>query len=209
MLSDAGLFQLYWQEKKTLKEIGRQHGVSATAVWKRMRRLRLNRRSMSEALVNRHNPVPPFCIVEGFPKQQSLWWVGTALYWCEGTHRDKVGKEPNTATFTNANERALKIWLKFLLKGCGVRQKKLRVRLYLHPDQDELALKRYWSKVLGVPLSQFEHTTWTKKKPSKRNHANYRGTVKIKVHSKALVQQLRSWLDELQHLLLGEVAESG
>ena len=202
MLSRRILNDLYWRKNKTLVEIGKKYRVSATAVWKRMRQLGLNRRSKSQATFNHYNPTPAYRIDGSFPGKEPLWWVGTLLYWCEGTHRDKKGKEPNTLAFTNSDEKALRLWLKFLFKACRVRKEKIRVRLYLHPDQKILQLKKYWSLVLNIPSSQFEQTSVTQSKKSKRNHPNYRGTVKIKVHSKNLVQQLKIWVTEVQGRLL-------
>ena len=205
MISKHKLIQLYWTQRKPLKSIGQRYQVSTTAVWKWMRQLKVERRSKSQALLVRYNPTPPFQIRALSPQQEFLCHVGTLLYWCEGTHRDKRGRRVPTLTFTNSDEKALRIWLRFLREVCHLREDKLRVRLYLHQDQHQPELLRYWSAVLNVSPRQFERATVTASSiaKSKRNRSNYHGTVKIKVHSVALVEQVRQWIEALQHQLLG------
>lgn len=204
MISKRQLEMLYWQRRKTLNAIGKQHGVSGTAVWKWMRHHGLTRRTVSQAMFIRHNPTPPFRLGSLSPEQEFLRCVATVLYWCEGTHRDKRGKPLYTLTFTNADEQALAVWVRFLRDVCRLREDKIRARLYLHRDQSARMLLRYWSSRLRIPRQQFEQVTVTasSREKSKRNHPEYRGTVKIKVHSKALVDQVGQWVREIQDRVL-------
>lgn len=203
MLSRADLVDLYWRRRKTLKAIGRQQGVSAAAVWKWMRLRKVDRRSRSQVQLVRSDPAQLFHIAARSKSASLLQWVGIVLYWCEGTHREKRGRLVNTLAFTNSNGQMLLIWLRFLREICHVRKEKIKVRLYLHPYQDVEKMRRHWSKVLGVPPKQFEGVTITKQRHSKRNRPDYQGTVKVKVHSQALVQQLQSLIEGMQQRLAG------
>ncbi len=206
MLSRADLIELYWRRRKTLKAIGKEQAVSAAAVWKWIRDQKVARRSRSQVQLARSNPAQLFHIAVRSKSAALLHSVGIMLYWCEGTHREKRGRLVNTLAFTNSNERMLIIWLRFLREICHVRKEKIRVRLYLHPYQNVGRLRRHWSKVLGVPLQQFENVTVTKQRHSKRNRPDYQGTVKIKVHSQALVQQLLFLIGDVQRRLTGSSA---
>ena len=211
MVSRSRLISLYWRRRETLRAIGKRYGVSATTIWDWMRQLKVQRRSRSVALMNRYNPRSPFRIRPLSSEMDFLRCAGAVLYWCEGTHRDKRGRRVTTLAFTNADQDALKVWLRFLRNVCHLREDKIRVRLYLHQDQNPKRLLRYWSALLRVPPRQFEHVTFTASSlsRSKRNHADYHGTVKIKVHSLALVQQVQQWALEVQQRLLGDGTQSG
>jgi hypothetical protein len=206
MISRADLVRLYWRQGKTLKAIGKLEGVSAAAVWKWMREQKVARRSRSQVQLARSNPAQTFHVAAHSKSALFLQSVGTILFWCEGTHREKRGRLVNTLAFTNSNEQMLVIWLRFLREICHVREEKVRVRLYLHPYQDAVRLRRHWSKVLKVPIKQFESVTVTTQHHSKRNRLNYQGTVKIKVHNQALVQELQSLIVGVQRQLTGSSA---
>ncbi len=95
----------------------------------------------------------------------------------------------------------LRVWVKFLFEICGLRCDKIKARLYLHKNQDGVKLKKYWSEILGIPVSQFENISYTKKISTKED---YKGTVKIKVHNLKLYLLVKAWIEDLRKQLLEE-----
>lgn len=196
MLTKEYLLQQYYVEKKSLRQIGEAHGLSRGSVAQWMDKYGLKRRNLSEALYCYYNQEERFKIRELSPYEQKLKIIGALLYWCEGTH-----KTHSTLAFTNTDLNMLLLWKKFLLRVCKLRPDKVRVRLYLHKDQDGEGLRRYWSQALDIPLSQFEGVSYTNKVSTKQG---YKGTVKIRVHNVKLLQQVQSWIRDLISEMNGE-----
>ena len=165
-----------------------------------MNKFGLKRRTPSEAVYNYFNKEECFKVQKPLRNTELLKNVALTLYWCEGTGDRKDAKRNTTLAFTNTDKAMLKIWIKFLLEICGLDQKKIRVRLYLHKNQIGDSLKKYWSKELSVPLGQFENVSYTKK-DSTQEH--YKGTVKIKVHNSKLYILVKTWIEDLKNKIAG------
>lgn len=178
ILDKKELQRLYFDKKMTLDEIGKLYNISHTIIAKRMDRYGFNRRDRSEAAYVYHNKNECFSINGGSNKLLKI--IGPILYWCEGTNYIRKDKTDGTLAFTNTNAEMLKIWLKFLFEVCNLNRSKVRIRLYIHKNQNSQHLKKYWSKILKVPVSNFENVSYTKKDSVK---SGYKGTVKIRVHN--------------------------
>jgi len=172
------LRSMYIDKKMTLKEIGDIYNISPQAVAKRMDKYNIKRRSRSESAYTYYNKTECFQI--NLRGQKDLVTTGLVLYWCEGTHSSGKGKKNGTLAFTNTDILMLRIWLKFLYKIYNLERNKIRIRLYIHQNQNGQVLKKYWSKQLGIPFGNFENISYTNKIATK---PNYKGTVKIKVHN--------------------------
>ncbi|MFH1646055.1 MAG: hypothetical protein ABIB11_06510 [Candidatus Omnitrophota bacterium] len=176
-LGKEALQNLYFVKRLTLKQIAQANKVTHSAIAKRMDKFGLCRRNRSEATYNYYNKTECFeidSLANPFLRDLALM-----LYWCEGTHY----RTKKTLAFTNTNLDMLKIWLKFLKDVCHLKEEKIRIRLYLHMNQDADKLKNYWAKELKVSLINFENVSFTKKNSTK---PEYKGTVKIKVHNSKL-----------------------
>lgn len=196
-LNKATLQRMYFVKKMTLKEIGDFYDISHSAVAKKMDNFNLKRRNASEANYILHNKSE--CFRVNNRKNQLLRNAGLMLYWCEGTKRDKIGRNNRTLAFTNTNMEMLKIWIRFLLDICSVSLGKIRVRVYVHMNQNGEHLKRYWSRKLNIPLKNFENISYTKKTTVNRE---YKGTVKIKVHNIKLFAIIQQMICKLTRELL-------
>ena len=73
------------------------------------------------------------------------------LYVCEGS------KYPTTRclSFANSDPKMIKFFLSMLRKYFNVDEKKFRCRVQQRCDQGSNELKRFWSSVTKIPLSQF------------------------------------------------------
>ncbi len=193
------LYKMYYNKKMTLKEIGKIYNISHDAVAKKMDKCGLKRRNRSEATYTSCNKTECFRITSN--DDELLKNVGLMLYWCEGTNYVPRYRNNGTLAFTNTNIDMLKIWIKFLKDICNLNKEKIRARIYVHKNQNGQELKRYWSKILRIPLSNFENISYTNKNSTK---PGYKGTVKIKVHNIRLFGIIKKMISEAVHTVLVE-----
>lgn len=117
--------------------------------------------------------------------------LGVALYWAEGT---KVG---NSVDFTNSDPEMMRIAMLWLRKVCKVPEEKFRIAIYYHNGQIENEIKEYWSKVTGVPLTQFTGSILKKEGTGQRKKVLYMGTCKVRVCDKDLLYRILAWINQL------------
>ena len=109
------------------------------------------------------------------------------MYVCEG------GKYPSSRhlSFGNTDPDMIVAFLTLLRRWYAIDERKLRVKVAHRWDQDELALKHYWSQLTGIPLNQF-HRSYaderTKGHPTGR--LNYRGVCCIQYFDTSLQYEL-------------------
>lgn len=196
------LEEMYGKRKNTLQQIASEFNVHVVSITKLMDKYGLKRRNPSEATYNRFNKEECFNIKHNLDnKMQILKNIALTLYWCEGTGDRKGNKKNTTLAFTNKDAHMLRTWIRFLFEICGLRHNKIKVRLYLHKNQDGIKLEKYWSRILDIPISQFENISYTNKISTKEN---YKGAVKIKVHNLKLYLLVKDWIGGLKNKLLEE-----
>lgn len=167
------------------KHAGRK-SLLKTAELKRQRRLK----DTSEARQLGANDV-------GGIAHRDLHMLGLALYWGEGY---KTGNEE--CGFTNSSTDIIRVYICWLKTIYGVNEDALILRVSINKEHKnrEQAVLAYWSKVTGVPLSQFTSTSFIKS-TSKKVYANkdrYYGTLRIKVRRGSMLR--RRILGSLGHI---------
>ena len=102
--------------------------------------------------------------------------AGLMLYLAEGTKK-------STMAITNSDERIIKFMKSWLGEFFQIKPEQLVMGLQIHPGQDEMKIKKYWSKITHVPMGNF-HKTFTKSKGSKyRKNRLENGIVKLVVRN--------------------------
>jgi hypothetical protein len=190
-LNPQAVKEMYELQNLTVKEISEKLGISFWRVYSFMDKNNIARKNRVLAGLNANRFKPQFEIKRSLTENdKNLKTAGIMLYWAEGTF---LG---NTVDFANSNPEMIKIFLSFLRKICGVKEERLRVYVYAYRYQDITSLKRYWSNVTNVPLTQFT-------KPFIRtNNANIskrkllHGLVHIRYNDKKLLCSLKNWLDD-------------
>jgi hypothetical protein len=84
-------------------------------------------------------------------KKDSLFIVGTMLYWGEGDRNLK-----NSLRLTNTDYRMIFLFKRFLLDICGVKKEDIRLSLFIYPDIDEEKCKKFWSGKIKIGIKQFD-----------------------------------------------------
>lgn len=116
------------------------------------------------------------------------------LYWAEGS------KGQGVLDFANTDPKLCLIFTTLLRECYELDESKFRIRLHLHKYHNDRDLKVYWSKLLNIPISQFNAIVWKNEPNSgKRYRQNYHGICFVKYNSVDLQKRIMAYAH-----LLGE-----
>lgn len=117
-------------------------------------------------------------LLEGKLTKREFIVLGAALYWGEGIKSGRAG-------LINSNPKIIRIFILWLYEVFSIDKKQLSITLRINAQHQYRAeiIKKFWSKELGIPLTQFAntlflHTTFKKKYES---DDTYFGTVTVRV----------------------------
>ena len=112
--------------------------------------------------------------------ERDLFMVGLGIYWGEGNKKGDL-----TAGFTNSDPTIIKFGIQLFREIYGVETKDLILRVGINVIHKRRALEvlQYWVDATGVPLNQFNKTSFIKAKVKKpyENFAEHFGTLRVKV----------------------------
>lgn len=78
--------------------------------------------------------------------------TGIALYWAEGYKTSRA----SGVDFANSDPSMIAMFMKFLRTCYNLDSTRFRISLYCYSDQDIPKIMNYWSKLTGIPKSQFQ-----------------------------------------------------
>ncbi|HUD04758.1 MAG TPA: hypothetical protein VMR59_02110 [Patescibacteria group bacterium] len=112
-------------------------------------------------------------------KQREFLIAGLALYWGEGS------KKSQQVEFCNSDPKMIQFLLLWLQKCFDIPIVDIRCNVginQIHQKREQI-VKEYWSKIAGIPLSQFRKTNFKKVKNKKiyENFNEHYGTLSISV----------------------------
>lgn len=151
-LPKENLIELYLNKKKSVSYIAHLYRCSENKVNYWLKRYKINKRTISEAIYQIKNPNgDPFSFKRPKSLRDSvLFGLGLGLYWGEGSKRGTGG-----VRLTNTDPRMVAIFIKFLKKIFNIDERKLRFSLQTFGDIDSEEALNYWVKSIGVAKSQF------------------------------------------------------
>lgn len=110
---------------------------------------------------------------------KELFVLGLGLYWGEGS------KKTREVRFCNSDPKMMSFMAQWLEIFFGIKKSDIRLIVGINEvhRHRELTVKRFWSKAMGVPMSQFRKTSFKKVKNRKvyKNTENHYGTLTIVV----------------------------
>jgi len=126
---------------------------------------------------------------------REVFIAGLFLYWGEG---NKTG---SSIGLTNTNPKMLHFYI-YWLALFGIEKKQLKAKLHLYSDMDIKKQERFWSKELGIPLSQFTKSYIKKTKFSAITYGNGfgQGTCSITFQNVRLFERIRMGLKYIQEI---------
>ena len=189
-------------EGASIKTIAKQLGVSKSSVsiWTRnillneeqLQRLKesallgAERGRLKSALVHRDRRIKLEEDAKNFGisilseiSNRELLIAGLALYWGEG------GKTNKRVEFCNSDPKMIKFlirWLKVNFQ-LDISQFKCAVGINILHQKREMAVKKYWSEITGIPISQFYKTSFKKTINRKvyNNFDKHFGTLTVRI----------------------------
>jgi len=82
--------------------------------------------------------------------KKEIFIFGLGLYWGEGTKR-----QMSELSITNTDPNLIKFFIYWLEKSLNIPGEKIKIQLHLYSDMNIDKEKKYWSRILNIPLSQF------------------------------------------------------
>lgn len=217
-MSFAGKLELKLRAQKfrraglSMKEIQRRLEVSRSSVSLWTRDIKLTREQLEKLYLNKKTGALRGSIIAAMNKirlreevterlkeegikeigqlsKRDKFITGVALYFAEGN------KGGTTVSFSNSDPRAVKFMMGWLQEYCGVPKEKIVCSLYIHDNLDEIKAKFFWSKLLGIPLSQFRKSYIVKNNPNRlRKVKHIYGVIRISVSSANLLRKILGWI---------------
>lgn len=132
--------------------------------------------------------------IPAVPSSLALKVVGTALYWGEG-YKAAV----NMVGFSNSDPKMVVLMMKFFKEICEVSESKFRGAVHIHPHLDIIKAEKFWSRVSGIPLTQFHKTQLGISRASKHKRDTLPlGTFNIIICDTRLQSKIRGWIKGLE-----------
>jgi len=100
--------------------------------------------------------------------------MGAALYWAEGTKR-------GMCEVTNSDPHLILFMVKWFEKIFEITPLQLKARLNIYPQQSDIKIKKFWSELTGIPLSNFGKSFIKPLSKNYKKNTLYYGTIKIEV----------------------------
>jgi len=118
-----------------------------------------------------------------------LFLAGLMLYWAEGDKSDEREK----VKFSNSDPSMIMFMMEWFRKICKVPENKFRICLHIHELHCRKDIKEYWSRIAGVPFSQFHKTQIKPTSLKQRKNKLYNGTCAVTIYDKDLFRRIKGW----------------
>lgn len=131
---------------------------------------------------------------------KELLLIGTALYWAEGS-KEKEHSVSQGVIFSNSDPLMIKLFIKWLKEILNVKEEEIVPEIYIHENSinNIVAVKKYWSGITNIPISEFNRVYFKKNKLStKRKNIgkNYYGLLRIRVRrSTNMNRKISGWIE--------------
>lgn len=199
----------------SVKEIEKRLKVSRSSVSLWVREVKLNQKQIEKLYLNKKTGRLKGSIVAAMNKtkireeltrrlleegskeigrlsQRDEFIAGVALYFAEGSKGDK------NVSFSNSDPRAIKFVADWLREFCNVPEKKFRLNLYIHDNLNEKEAKRYWAKLINIPIDQFGKSYIVRNNPARlRKSKHINGILRITVSNTNLHRKIMGWISGL------------
>lgn len=128
-----------------------------------------------------------------FLTKHELLLVGAALYWGEGGKTNK-----GMARIANSDPRVIRFMMRFFTEVCEVKPEKFRGHVHTFSHLNEKKAEQYWSKVSGIPTSQF-FKTYSKPSVAGTGHKDSTpfGTFQIYVCDTKVFLNIMGWIEKI------------
>lgn len=184
------LSRLYFKNKHSVSEIAKIFKCSENKINYWLRKYKISKRSVSEAIYVKSNPDgDPFKIKKlKTRKDIELFNLGVGLFLGEGTKKNKF-----KVVLANSDPKISKLFLKFLRKICKINEKKIKAALNIFDDINVKMAINFWSGATGIPISRFGKTMVRKSKGGTYKNKSQHGTLTLYVSNTKLKILMDEW----------------
>jgi hypothetical protein len=116
--------------------------------------------------------------------------VGAVLYWCEGSKRE----DDRRVESVNSDPKMISVFMRYL-RTKNIDERRIRARITLHVQDNEMRCKEYWKKVTSLNDSSFISTVM--KDPSVSKRPLPYGTIAIRYNSLQLLRQIKEEISDI------------
>lgn len=190
--SKINLRRLYFKNKHSTAEIAKIFGYSENKINYWLRKYKIKKRSISEAIYTKNNlGGDPFKIKKlKTRKDIELFNLGVGLFLGEGTKRSKY-----SVVLANSNPKILKLFLEFLRDICRVNEGKIKAALNIFDDIDIKKAINFWNEVTGISISRFSKTIIRASKGGTYKNKSRYGTLTLYVSNTKLKALMDNWCE--------------
>ena len=128
----------------------------------------------------------------GKMRKRDRFIAGVSMYFAEGSKTD------SSVQFSNSDPRAIKFMADWMREFCKPSEDRFRASIYIHDNLNISKAKKFWSKLIDVPLDQFTKTYIVKNNPKRfRKVRNQYGVFRLTVSDVKLHRKLMGWIEGL------------
>ncbi len=122
--------------------------------------------------------------------------AGAMLYWAEGT------KKTNTAV-SNSDPRIIRFMVSWFERILQVLPKQLTAHLHIHYGNDEYRIKKFWSRLTGIPLNNFGKSFLKPPGTGHRTNILPNGIIKVRIKgigTENMRHRILAWSEKIYEL---------
>jgi hypothetical protein len=124
--------------------------------------------------------------------------AGAMLYWAEGCKTSGL-------YVANSDERIILFMLEWFKKFLHIDFNKIKLYLHIHNQDDDLAIKKYWSKLTNIPLENFGKSFVKIPGTGHRKNTLPHGIIRIQIQGKGtedLRHRIMAWTERIYQLII-------
>lgn len=116
--------------------------------------------------------------------------AGAMIYWTEGSKN-------NGAIISNSDPELIKFMVDWFEKICKIPPERLKARLNIHRNQNDIRIKRYWSRITGIPLMNFGKSYIKPEGTGHRKNILHNGVIRVGINNENLRHRIMGWIEKL------------
>ena len=121
--------------------------------------------------------------------KDSLFLIGVALYWAEGSKRS------SGFSFINSDTDMIVLMVRWIERFFKIPPTGVRARLYIHKPYAQERLEQYWSIHTGLPLQNFLKTIYKPTTLLIKKRPNYKGCLRLELGKRSQILKMLFWKD--------------
>ncbi len=128
----------------------------------------------------------------------SFFVAGCMLYWAEGCKTSGLA-------ITNSDERVILFMIKWFKHFLDIDNERIKIHLHIHEKDNDLEIKKYWSKLTSIPLQNFGKSFVKTPGTGHRKNILQHGIIRIQICGKGtenLRHRIMTWIEQIYKLVI-------